>query len=92
MATEYKLSYTASDINSKLGQIDELSDKINTCVPKNQGAENVGKILAVGTDGNLVLVDMPEGGASGDVVGVLDDSNNILLTFIHYFFINFNYV
>lgn len=60
--------------------VNELSDKIDNCVPKNQGAANVGKILAVGTDGNLVLVDMPDGGASGDVVGVLDDSNNILLT------------
>ena len=27
MATEYKLSYTASDINSKLGQIDDLAKK-----------------------------------------------------------------
>lgn len=61
-------------------EVGELSDKIENYVPKNQGAANVGKILAVGTDGNLVLVNMPEGGASGEVVGVLDDSNNILLT------------
>lgn len=47
---------------------------------KNQGSENVGKILVVGTDGNLVLTDMPEGGASGDVTGVLDENNDILLT------------
>lgn len=52
----------------------------SVCIAKNQGASNVGKILAVGTDGNITLVDMPEGGASGDVVGVLDESNNILLT------------
>ena len=50
------------------------------CVAKNQGASNVGKILVVGTDGNLTLTDMPEGGASGDVIGTLDESNNILLT------------
>lgn len=50
------------------------------CVAKNQGAENVGKILVVGTDGKLTLIDMPEGGASGDVVGVLDEANNILLS------------
>lgn len=50
------------------------------CVAKNQGASNVGKILVVGTDGNLTLTDMPEGGVSGDVVGVLDGSNNILLS------------
>ena len=49
-------------------------------VAKNQGSANVGKILAVGTDGNIILVDMPEGGASGDVIGTLDESNNILLT------------
>lgn len=52
----------------------------SVCIAKNQGASNVGKILAVGTDGNITLVDMPEGGASGDVVGVLDESNNILLS------------
>ena len=45
---------------------------------KNQGAENVGKILVVGTDGNLILTDMPEG--NGDITGVLDESNNILLS------------
>lgn len=49
-------------------------------VDKNQGSENVGKILVVGTDGNLTLADMPEGGASGDVIGTLDESNNILLS------------
>ena len=40
----------------------------------------MGKILVVGADGNLTLTDMPEGGASGDVIGTLDESNNILLT------------
>ena len=49
-------------------------------VPRNQGSSNVGKILVVGTDGMLTLVDMPEGGASGDVTGTLDESNNILLS------------
>lgn len=73
MATEYRLSYTAAEINEKLGKIDD-------CVSKNQGSANVGKILVVGTDGNLTLVDMPEGGAGGDVTGVLDEANNILLS------------
>lgn len=58
----------------------ELNQLSNEKVDQNQGAENVGKILAVGTDGNLVLVPMPEGGADGDVVGSVDESNNILLT------------
>ena len=48
----------------------------SVCVAKNQGTANVGKILVVGTDGNLTLIDIPEGGASGDVVGVLDEANN----------------
>lgn len=47
------------------------------CVTKNQGSANAGKILVVGADGNLTLADMPEG---GDVIGTLDESNNILLT------------
>lgn len=62
---------------------EELADfaaQVNAKLPINQGAANVGKILVVGTDGNLTLTDMPEGGASGDVIGTLDESNNILLT------------
>lgn len=77
MATEYKLSYTASEINERLAMVSQLSSEK---VDYNQGSANVGKILAVGTDGNIVLVDMPEGGASGDVIGTVDASNNILLT------------
>ena len=79
MATEYKLSYTAAEINNKLGQIDNLSEEIANYLPKNQGSANVGKILVVGTDGNLTLTDMPEGGVSGDVIGTFDEANNILL-------------
>lgn len=44
---------------------------------KNQGAANVGKILVVGTDGNLILADMPAG---GDVTGTIDENNNIILS------------
>lgn len=47
-------------------------------VDLNWGSSNVGKILVVGTNGNLVLADMPE--ASGDVNGVLDENMNILLS------------
>lgn len=67
-------------LGSMIDKINNNGEEIADKLPKNQGAENVGKILMVGTDGNLVLVDMPEGGASGDVVGVLDESNNILLS------------
>lgn len=63
-----------------VGSINELSDEIGNYLPKNQGASNVGKILVVGSDGNLTLTDMPQGGVSGDVVGTLDESNNLLLS------------
>lgn len=60
---------------------DEILKEVKgVCLAKNQGTANVGKILVVGTDGNLTLADMPEGGASGDVTGVLDEANNILLS------------
>lgn len=61
-------------IDSKMNELKKIF------LAKNQGASNVGKILVVGTDGNLTLADMPEGGASGDVTGVLDEENNILLS------------
>ena len=78
---------TAEDVKNALGYtpanaeaVGELSEAIADKLSINQGAANVGKILVVGADGNLTLTDMPEGGASGDVTGVLDDSKNILLT------------
>lgn len=60
-------------------ELKQLSEEIANYLPKNQGSANVGKILVVGTDGNLVLTDMPEGGVSGDVIGTFDEANNILL-------------
>lgn len=47
-------------------------------VAKNQGSANAGKILVVGSDGNLMLADMPTG--ISDVTGVLDEDFNILLS------------
>lgn len=76
-----KPTYTADEVGAAtIEQFNQLSKEIADKLPKNQGAANVGKILVVGSDGNLTLTDMPEGGASGDVTGVLDESNNILLT------------
>lgn len=41
----------------------EIAEQVQAvCVAKNQGASNVGKILVVGTDGNLTLTEMPEDG------------------------------
>lgn len=66
---------------AKVGmELSNISEAITDKLPKNMGAANVGKILVVGTDGNLTLTDMPEGGVSGDVIGTLDESNNILLS------------
>lgn len=66
----------AQPAGNYLTEHQDISGKLD----KNQGSANVGKILIVGSDGNLTLTDMPEGGLNGDVVGVLDDSNNILLS------------
>lgn len=66
--------------NQAVTDVGNLSEEIANYLPKNQGSANVGKILVVGTDGNLTLTDMPEGGAIGDVIGTLDESNNILLS------------
>lgn len=80
---EFNLSYTAEDINTKLGKIDTLEQNVNKLnnekVPLNQGSANVGKILVVGADGNLTLADMPTG-TSGDVIGMIDENNNIVIT------------
>lgn len=71
-----------TQFSEEIGNLNEtvVSIDLSKYVTKNQGASNVGKILSVGSDGNLTLVPMPTGGASGDVVGTLDESNNILLT------------
>lgn len=66
--------------NQAVTDVGTLSEEIVNYLPKNQGSSNVGKILVVGTDGNLTLTEMPEGGASGDVIGTLDEANNILLS------------
>lgn len=70
---------TKADATSELNEItSQISQLSSEKLDKNQGSANAGKILVVGTDGNLVLADMPEGG--GDVTGVLDEENNILLS------------
>lgn len=65
------LGYTPADAEA-------VRDAIDGKLAKNQGASNAGKILVVGTDGNLVLTDMPEGGAGGDIAAVLPPSSNLL--------------
>lgn len=58
----------------------KVEDDISRKIDKNQGIENVGKILVVGADGNIILADMPNGGSNGDVTGYLDTDNNIRLS------------
>lgn len=75
------VSVTADGIGAASKEtVDALSETIEEKLERNQGASNAGKILVVGTDGNLVLITMPEGGASGDVIGTFDESNNIILS------------
>lgn len=71
--TQSGIPADAKAVGNKFGKLSEEK------VDKNWGASNVGKIFVVGTDGNITLIDMPEGGASGDVTGVIDENNNILL-------------
>ena len=66
---------TAANIQTALGYVP--ADTANV-VQRQQGSANIGKILMVGSDGNLILTDMPVAG--GDVTGVVDDSNNIILS------------
>ena len=60
------------------------SKKINdSLLSKNMGAENVGKMLVVGSDGNIIVMDVPEGGGgnpNADITGTVDTSNNIILS------------
>ena len=50
-----------------------LGGKLDT----NQGAENAGKILGIGADGQVVPMDAPEGGGGGGGGGLIveDDGN-----------------
>lgn len=73
---------TVTNIKSALGYTpanqDDVSRLSENKVDVQQGSANVGKILVVGADGNLALADIPT--TSGDVVGFVDLSNNIVLT------------
>ena len=74
----------SSDIDATLTQSGKVADAaavgeaLNNKLNINQGSTNVGKVLMVGSDGNLILTDMPATG--GDITGVVDESNNIILS------------
>lgn len=65
--------------NQAATDVGNLSEEIGNYLPKFVGTDKVGKIAIVGTDGYVTWIDMPEG-SSGDVIGTLDEANNILLT------------
>ena len=48
-------------------------------LPKNQGAENAGKIMAVATDGSVTYIPISDLGVSGDLVGNFADDGSIVL-------------
>lgn len=66
-------------IDTLNGVINELTPSAIGALSKNQGAANVGKVLVVGTDGNVIPMMLPTEDSDEDVVGVLDESNNIIL-------------
>lgn len=49
------------EIATQAAALVDISGKLD----KNQGSANAGKTLTVGSDGNLILTDMPEGGSGG---------------------------
>lgn len=67
-------------IDTLNGVINELTPSAIGALSKNQGAANVGKVLVVGTDGNVIPMMLPTDDSDGDIIGVLDESNNILIT------------
>jgi hypothetical protein len=70
----------------------ELQDGINTAkqeikdalgneyIQKFHGVANTGKILMVDANGMLTLAEVPELGLQGDIVGVVSENNEIVLT------------
>lgn len=51
-----------SSVNSQAGLIQGLQDDVSGKVDKNQGTANAGKILSVGSDGQVTLTSAPGGG------------------------------
>ena len=83
MATEYKLSYTAAEINNKLGQIDSLSEEIADKVDKTNITleQHTDGLIYVFVDGKPVGNGVELGNIiAGDVIGTLEENNDILLS------------
>lgn len=73
-------AYTLTSTD-KTNIANEVSTQIGTnYVPFAQGVSNAGKILMVDANGHLTLATMPSGGPTGDIVGVVSENNEIVLT------------
>lgn len=71
MATEYKLSYTASEINQKLSKVDKLFSGISLGIASDG-------LIYIFVDGSPVGTGIQQG-QSGDVFGYVDENNTIVL-------------
>lgn len=82
MSTEYKLPFTANEISEKLTKVDELSrEKVNkNAITLEQHTDGLIYIFVDGEPkGNGIELNTGSI-VEGDVIGTLDESNNILLS------------
>ena len=89
MATEYKLSYTASQIDEKLGKINSLATKSSVEILAEEKANKSGLTLGTYTDGLVYLfidgaphgngLDIKTDVVQGDVFGYVDENNIVVL-------------
>ena len=70
MTTEYKLSYTATEIDERLGKIDNLVASVNGITPDENGNVN---ISVTAPDGSIVVdPTLSQGGVAADAKAVGD--------------------
>lgn len=77
MATEYKLSYTASEINERLTMVSQLSSEKVDKSGISLGIASDG-LIYIFVDGSPVGAGVPQG-TSGDVFGYVDENNTVVL-------------
>ena len=79
MATEYKLSYTASDINSKLGQIDNLAKKSEVPTKVSELTNDSGYLTEHQSLEGLATESYVDNAISADVIGQINVHNSSTL-------------
>lgn len=80
MATEYKLSYTASDINSKLGQIDNLAKKSEVPTKVSELTNDSGYLTEHQSLEGLATESYVNNAISADVIGQINVHNTSTLS------------